>query len=355
MWRNESTNRWVATVAWRAAVGLVFMFASLGITGIDVVAAEQATPATVHAVRSVAITVADMDRALRFYQNALTFQAVSDKEVAGEAYEHLFGVFGLRLRIVALQLGDEQIELLQFLAPAGRPIPPESKSNDLWFQHVAIVVSDMDVAYARLRTFHVQHASSGPQTLPVWNPNAGGIKAFYFRDPDGNHLEILEFPKDKGAAKWHVHDERLFLGIDHTAIAVADTEASLRFYCDGLGLKIAGKSENYGTEQEHLNNVFGARLRITALRSSTGPGVELLEYLSPRTGRAMPVDTKANDLWHWHVLMDGTVDPMVLRRLASLGGRLVSPGVVVLPARDTGFASGALVRDADGHAVLIAQ
>ena len=45
-------------------------------------------------------------------------------------------------------------------------------------------------------------------------------------------------------------------------------------------MTIAGTSENYGVEQEHLNNVFGARLRITALRAARGPGVELLEYLA---------------------------------------------------------------------------
>ena len=59
-------------------------------------------------------------------------------------------------------------------------------------------------------------------------------------------------------------------GIDHTAIVVANTEASLKFYRDALGLQIAGTSENYGTEQEHLNNVFGARLRITSLRAGSG-------------------------------------------------------------------------------------
>ena len=68
--------------------------------------------------------------------------------------------------------------------------------------------------------------------------------------------------------------EKLFLGIDHTAIVVGNTEASLKFYRDALGLQIAGTSENYGTEQEHLNNVFGARLRITSLRAgSGGPGI----------------------------------------------------------------------------------
>ena len=44
-------------------------------------------------------------------------------------------------------------------------------------------------------------------------------------------------------------------------------------------MRVAGESENYGPEQERLNNVFGAHLRITALRAASGPGIELLEYL----------------------------------------------------------------------------
>src|SRR5437016_8719850 len=133
-----------------------------------------------------------MGRAVDFYSKVLTFEKVSDTEFAGENYEHLEGVFGLRMRVVRMKLGDESIELTEYLAPKGRPIPVDSRSNDRWFQHVAIIVRDMDQAYALLREHKVQHASSGPQRLPDWNPNAGGIKAFYFKDPDAHNLEILE-------------------------------------------------------------------------------------------------------------------------------------------------------------------
>lgn len=300
----------------------------------------------VASVDSVGITVNDLDRAVDFYTSVLGFDRVTESEVAGEKYERLYGVFGLRLRTATLRLGDERIELMEFLAPRGRPIPADSKSNDGWFQHVAIIVSDMDAAYRRLREHHVQHASSGPQLLPQWNPNAGGIEAFYFRDPDGNHLEVLHFPAGKGDAKWQRKDQ-LFLGVDHTAIVVADTDTSLHFYRDALGMTIAGTSENYGVEQEHLNNVFGARLRITALRAGHGPGVELLEYLAPRTGRPMPVDTQSNDDWHWQVNVTAAIDAgdQAIRRGHY---RHVSPGPVVL-----GDFTALLVRDVDGHAMML--
>jgi len=304
-------------------------------------ATEKDTPRVI-AVDSVAMTVSDMNRAIDFYTHVLTFEKVADREVAGDEYEHLFGVFGLRVRSVRLRLGEEYLELMQFLAPQGRPVPRDSHSNDRWFQHIAIIVTDMSAAYARLRSFNVEYASSGPQRLPDWNPNAGGIEAFYFRDPDGHNLEVLAFPPDKGPAHWHVKDGRLFLGIDHTAIVVSDTDASLHFYRDMLGLRVVGTSDNYGSEQEHLNNVFGAHLRITTLRAAHGPGVEFLEYLAPRTGRSIPADTQANDLWYWQINMR-TAPAVVFAGTATLHDGLL------------GWSAGTIAHDPDGHASLIAR
>ena len=124
-------------------------------------------PPIVASIDSIGITVDDMDRAVEFYTKVLGFEKLDSREVAGEQYEHLYGVFGMRLAITSLRLGDERIELMQFVAPRGRPEPVDSKSNDRWFQHVAIIVSDMDRAYAWLREHQVEHASSGPQLLPA--------------------------------------------------------------------------------------------------------------------------------------------------------------------------------------------
>lgn len=308
--------------------------------------------AAISAVDAVGFTVSDMDRSVKFFAEVLSFEKIADVEVADERYERLQGVFGLRMRVVRLRLGKESIELTEYLAPRGRPIPVDSRSNDRWFQHIAIVVSDMDRAYAWLRQHKVEHASSGPQRLPEWNQNAAGIRAFYFKDPDGHPLEILQFPADKGAAKWHAPTDRLFLGIDHTAIVVHDLDTSLTLYRDALGLTVAGESENYGTEQEHLNNVHGARLRITAVRAAAGPRIELLEYLAPRDGRPAPPDLRANDIAHWQVRLTSDERRMTeTLRTAKLG--FVSPGLVETPTAELGFQQGILVRDPDGHALQI--
>lgn len=313
----------------------------------------------VTAVDAPGFTVSDMERSLDFFTKVLSFEKVSDVEVTGADFEHLQGVFGLRMRVVRLRLGSEQIELTEYLAPRGRPIPVDARSNDRWFQHIAIITSDMERAYQWLRKHRVEHASTGPQRLPDWNKNAGGIKAFYFKDPDGHALEILQFPTGKGDPKWQQLAQqdaaKLFLGIDHTAIVVSDTEASLKFYRDVLGLQVAGESENYGSEQERLNNVFGARLRITALRAATGPGIEFLEYLVPRDGRLTPPDLHANDLLHWQT-------KLVTRDLANAHAHLragqynlISAGVIQLSEAMLGFKRSLLVRDPDAHAMQLIE
>ena len=106
---------------------------------------------------------------------------------------------------------------------------------------------------------------------------------------------------------------------------------------------------NSGTEQEHLNNVAGARLHISGLRAQSGPGIEFLEYLTPRDGRPAPKDTRANDLWHWQttLMTDNAVNSA--RKLRAAQGRVVCPFVAAIPEKSLGFTKGFLARDPDGH------
>jgi len=314
-----------------------------------------ATRAEVRSVGPVVITVSNLDRSVDFYGRVLSFLKVSETEVKGADYEHLEGVFGLRMRIAKMRLGDEVIELTEYMTPRGRPVPPDSRSNDRWFQHIAIITSDMDRAYQKLRENHVEYASTEPQTLPAWNKAAAGIRAFYFKDPDGHVLEILQFPPDKGRAKWHRATQDLFLGIDHTAIVTGDSEASLRFYRDLLGLTVVGTSENYGTEQEHLNNVFGARLRITSLRGQDGPGVELLDYLAPSDGKIIPPDLHSNDLARWQTTLEVGDVAAAAMQLEQAGSKLASSGTVATPEAELGFTRACLVSDPDGHVLRLVE
>jgi catechol 2,3-dioxygenase-like lactoylglutathione lyase family enzyme len=313
-------------------VALFFLFAVFALS----------TRTGVREVGGIGLTVGDLDRGLKFYTNTLPFELISISEAAGKEQDAVLGLSDVKLRVAKLKLGDEFITLTEHILNKGRPIPADSQSYDHWFQHIAIVVRDMDQAYERLRQHKVKHVSTAPQTLPAWNKDAAGIKAFYFRDPEDHVLEIIFFPPGKGDPKWQIATTNTFLGIDHTAIVVSDTDKSLAFYRDILGLHLAGESENYGVEQEHLNQVFGARLHITGLRAQKGPGIEFLEYIAPSGGRPLPGNAKVNDLvfWDTHLSVDD---------LSGLSAKLRDAGTTIIS--EPGILHSLIVRDPDGHAI----
>ena len=300
-------------------------------------------------VGPIAITVSDLDQSIRFYNQALCFQIDSEEQGRFESFDRLTAIPGASIRTAALHLGAEHIQLIQFVNSRGHKYPADSRSNDEWFQHIAIVVRNMDAAYATLRKFKVRDISNEPQTLPEWNRAAAGIKAFYFRDPDGHPLELIQFPAGKGDPRWQQQGNELFLGIDHTAIAIENTNRSVAFYL-ALGFHVTGQSLNYGSEQEHLNRVAGSRVRITSLRLLSAPGIELLEYVAPRDGRRFPGGTMADDLWHEHTTL--IVDNLSSARTKLEGKAVESRVEDVQPLAKAGT-RGFLVHDPDGHELLI--
>lgn len=325
------------------------------ILGICLWVATQAWAAGAKEVKAFVLTVRDLERSVAFFEQALGFEKVGERVTADREFDYVTGVFGTRVRTATLRLGDETIELDQYLSPGGRPLPVDSRSNDLWFQHFAVVVSDMDRAHAHVSRFGVQGISSAPQTIPEWNTAAAGVKAYKFRDPDGHPLELLYLPPDKGQAKWHRSTDRLFLGIDHSAITVSDTARSAAFYRDLLGLSVLGGSLNAGETQEHLDGAFGAVVQVTGLRPASpgGPGVEFLQYRTPGGGRPVPEDARATDLAHVRTVIEVEGIDELSQRLTQAGVAFVSPRVVRVTGQP--YARQLMVKDPDGHAVLLVE
>ncbi|MEM9363366.1 MAG: VOC family protein [Bacteroidota bacterium] len=304
-------------------------------------------------VNKVTITVNDLDVSVPFFEKLLGFTKIEENETSGEELADLFGLDNpkLVLKTVSLKLGEEHLDLQEFVnEKSAKQIPIDSRSNDLWFQHIAIVVSDMDLAYERLWKYGVTHVSTAPQTLPENITAAAGIKAFYFQDPDGHNLELIFFPKGKGDPKWQAVTDKTFLGIDHTAIGINNTENAKHFYQNIIGLKTMGHSENYGTEQEHLNQVFGARLWISGLRAKRGFGLEFLDYIAPPGGRPFPKTSLPTDLWHWHTTIKIEDVERVYNRLREERALMVSKRIVKMDNKKK-----FMVRDVDGHALIITE
>jgi catechol 2,3-dioxygenase-like lactoylglutathione lyase family enzyme len=217
------------------------------------------------------------------------------------------------------------------------------------FEHLAIVVTDVDRAFTTLQRYGAARVSVSAQTIPPSNPVSSGVRAIYLRDPEGHFLELLSFPPDDGDARWHRASGKLFLGIDHSAIVTSDTARSVAFYGGALRLVVESESLNEGREQEAMSAVPGARVCITSLRGQDGPGVELLEYLAPRDGRPFAPSTAA-DRVHWEV-DDVSAVAAQLKRAGSLHDSPLANAHDLL----LGYSLEELVGDPDGHTVRLVQ
>ena len=296
------------------------------------------------------MTVGDLDRSVAFYARALGFALQDEAALEGEAFARLMGVASARARSATLALGDERIELLAFETP-GEPYPSDSHGPDLWFQHFAIVARDMRSAYGRLRDAggFTPISTDGPQILPS---RSGGATAFKFRDPDGHPLELLVFPSGQAPARWQDRPGSL-LGIDHSAIAVADTGRGEAFYVGLLGLQPRARSVNKGVEQERLDDTFNAVVEVTGLDigDGSGPHVELLCYRVPPTGRPIPRTTRSDAIAATRLVLETADLEGLAGEAAEKRMQLISPGLVPMPDGTRALA----LRDPDGHQLIFQQ
>lgn len=301
--------------------------------------------------------VANLDRAIEFYCDALGFvvQAAADVEWHGppematirSARQPALGETGDAAplaRCVRLSLGQQEIELAE--CPNAAPYPAESTSADLWFQHCAMVVNDMNAAFTRLLRHGGGTAISrdGPQSLPA---SSGGVTAFKFRDPDGHPLELISFPPGAADPVWQQPASGPTIGIDHSAISVADVDRSMAFY-ERLGFRVASRGVNRGSEQQRLDGLARVEVEVVALQpaGAATPHVELLAYRTPR-GRSL----------NGMASHDIAADRLVLQT-SNLAGLLDQLSPDAMPIKPTGLndnLSVAVIRDPDGHWVVLTQ
>jgi catechol 2,3-dioxygenase-like lactoylglutathione lyase family enzyme len=307
-----------------------------------------ARPAAV--IDRVTLIVSDLDRAEDDYVRTFGCRV----EQRGDIDPSLIRVLCIRQahgRRSLLRLGRERIELLEFTDSAGRPYPPGSTSTDLWFQHMAIVVTDMRHAYQLVmanRRFR-PISRHGPVRLP---DNSGGVTAFKFRDHDGHPLELLAFPEGHVPGQWRtVNGTGAFLGVDHTAIAVSDPASSARFFGSVFGFSTGTRTENRGPGQADLDDVDDVHVGVTRLAPDLpAPRMELLHY-HVGTRRPIPPDTASNDIVATHsVVRVGSIDATAAA-LARSGTPLTGHDLMIL----RGGIRAALVAGPDGHRFLVEE
>ena len=148
----------------------------------------------IKAVGHAGIVVKDMDKMIAFYRDAFGFQVALDTQVGGKEADDIVNFHVESERIVLLQLGEIQIEFLEY-RPAGRGYPDDYRSNDLFGVHLALQTDDMEKDYAMLKAKGVTVISKGPQTIPKSHPIFAGTKVLYIQDPEGHPLELIQMPK----------------------------------------------------------------------------------------------------------------------------------------------------------------
>ena len=287
----------------------------------------------------------DPDRLAAFYEAALGFERTDEVAITEPAFGALMGIPGAVTRVITLQLGERQVEL-NGVDPPGRNYPRGVSGRSLLFQHFAIVVSDMAAAYVQLSAHDgwTTISTGGPQVLPV---SSGGVTAYKFRDPDGHPLELIAFARGATPRRWQTASAAACLGIDHSAISVADTERSVKFY-ERLGLHRTGGSLNQGPEQDRLDGVAGAIVEVTALappRFST-PHVELLCYRNGVDRTSAPPAT--NDVVATRLVL-AVENGATLRSLCAQNPDAFASG----PVRFSDGTRRAILRDPDGHLLCL--
>ncbi|HZU90654.1 MAG TPA: VOC family protein [Stellaceae bacterium] len=301
-------------------------------------------------IARVSLTTADPDGLAAFYCEALGFERRGIAHREEQRFSQLMGLDSTEARTLLLDLGRQTLELVGF-APSGRRYPPDITANDPRFQHIAIVVADMEAAHARLSAClgwtPITHPA--PQRLPA---SSGGVVAFKFRDPEGHPLELLAFPLDRVPPPWREPQRQgPCLGIDHSAVVVADTTRSVRFYEKLLGFRVTSRSLNRGPEQDRLDGVVAALVEVTALAPDTAepPHLELLCYRSP--AKTLPPEAlpHSSDVAATQLVFAVDRLPELVPDLLAAEVGLISAGMVTL---DDGRPA-ALIRDPDGHALLL--
>jgi catechol 2,3-dioxygenase-like lactoylglutathione lyase family enzyme len=274
----------------------------------------------------------------------------TDPEPLVEFYRAAFGfvrtdgVHSLAVFDNELLLGGQTIRLIR-AQPGGRAYPLDVAGWSPLFQHVAIVVSDMERAYTRLSTIPgwMPISTAGPQVLPI---ASGGVSAFKFRDPEGHPLEYIAFPAGAVPLQWQTPSQNVCLGIDHSAVSVSNTATSIAFY-ESLGLSRSAGSLNVGREQALLDDVPGVVVQVTSLAPlQPTPHVELLCYQGD---------------FDRHVPAQGINDATATRLVLTIENRAILEAIC---ARASGaLLSGpelrgdnlwrALLQDPDGHLIWL--
>jgi glyoxylase I family protein len=138
------------------------------------------------------LVVPDLERARRFYTEALGFEYIRDYgwgAEQSEVAEQAIGVAGTSTRCVLMKCGNCFLELFEYLTPAPQGDPRLRRACDYGIAHLAFQVDDIDSVFDRFVA-----AGGVSHNRPV---RAGEAVSTYVRDPFGNIIELMQLGTDE--------------------------------------------------------------------------------------------------------------------------------------------------------------
>jgi catechol 2,3-dioxygenase-like lactoylglutathione lyase family enzyme len=140
----------------------------------------------ISAIRHTGLVVADLERALHFWCDALGFKVVRQMEESGPHIDAMMGLHDVRVTTAKLAAPDGNlIELLQFHSHPDRP-QWDGAPYSTGFTHIALTVDDLDALVGKLAPLGVTFPAP-----PQYSPD-GGVKVIYAKGPEGILLELVE-------------------------------------------------------------------------------------------------------------------------------------------------------------------
>jgi glyoxylase I family protein len=145
----------------------------------------------IRGVHHVAISTANLERALEFYRDILGLKVVFELgwPAGTEVADKITALKGSSAKWAVLTAGNAMIELFEYASPAPKQADPHRPVCDHGITHICLDVKDVDSEYERLKaagmTFHCP-----PQNLD------SVVRTTYGRDPDGNVIELQEIMQE---------------------------------------------------------------------------------------------------------------------------------------------------------------
>jgi catechol 2,3-dioxygenase-like lactoylglutathione lyase family enzyme len=143
-------------------------------------------------VIDLGVVVSDVEKAAKFYTEAIGFDEAAGFGVPGDFCKQVGLTDGEPLKIRVFTLGDGAgATRLKIMSTATRSKPSDNHYIDSQrgYSYITIAVTDMNDALARLKKAGVKPLAQCPVALP--KELGEGVYLTLVRDPDGNLVELV--------------------------------------------------------------------------------------------------------------------------------------------------------------------